>query len=829
STAFADGARLKIAGDVTPSTAQPTARLQGTVRARTPAAARTLAGVLRAAWPAATPTASLCGSGPACPPAELSFVADIGRQDTGQLNLAVDGRVGRDDVGLALTSASAPGALMTEPMRVSLDAELTDAQGVLLIAERLGLRRVSKGARTRSLASDGTRAHLSVTAEGVARERLTTTLHVVRAREQIAYAGHLSFADVAAVALDGRVRVTQGRAGTLAHLAGLTRLNTAAADLVIDGTFGVSGTTARTTWTIDSARVGTTDVRGTIDVAARAPDVASGGATRGSEGALTKTIRGALAFSQIDLQAVLPTILARPANGATLLTPQQAPAAPSVWSQVPFDPQQLTGLDIKVTTRVASLAIAPGNTIADARFKFEAGPKQIALASVRGRTALNGSLTANMILTAAAAGYRLDGDVELAGLDLAQFGDAAAPQTTGTAKLALKFGGEGLSPRALVGLMGGTGKLSLADVTVRGIDPSGVRRVAARSIATPAGEAGEQGDGGTTAGPLAEALRPALLENTFDVGSVDLDVTVRDGAVLVPRFRVRNDVGTASNVTTVDLSSLVAESRWRVAPRRNADEPRALPPVEIIYAGALAALQRTAPIIEADGLARELVVRRMERSVAELERLRREEAERRAAEAEPSADDVNQLVPGPELVPGLGSGNAPVLRSPLQPARRSDRRSDRGAISPARRTARADARQSVAARARAARLRLFGTGSITRVPGGVFGAPARRSALGGPVPALPVRRQERGSATASPANNVDAATGSAGQTERAANRRQRNSTASRRATSAAVRRARRSRLRPRPRRSARQQQRRNSKRARRARREAWRRKLFFSN
>ncbi|MEO0729560.1 MAG: hypothetical protein AAFY64_04155, partial [Pseudomonadota bacterium] len=380
------------------------------------------------------------------------------------------------------------------------------------------------------------------------------------------------------------------------------------------------------------------------------------------------------------------------------LTPTNAPGSSSVWSQVPFAPRRLDGLAVAVDMRVRQLDIAAGNRLLDATLKFEAGPKQIAINRLSAKTPLNGDLSSNLILTAVSAGYRLDGDVRLSALDLARFsarGAASSPQsanaTTGRAELNMKFRGEGLSPRALVGLLEGRGQIKLSDVTADGIAPKAVRRTADSVIAAGSPDKPTA----VEREALMAALRTELARDALVIGSQSLGVTLRDGVLLIPRFHVRKPDGVASNVTTVDLSSLSTESRWRLAADKAQNETRPLPPVELIYTGPLATVGQIEPVIEVDGLARELVVRRMEKNVAELERLRREdearvESERRAREsaAERQREELERArreaaearereserrgrrsENGSELIPDLGSGSAPVLRRPLPNAR----------------------------------------------------------------------------------------------------------------------------------------------------------------
>jgi hypothetical protein len=117
--------------------------------------------------------------------------------------------------------------------------------------------------------------------------------------------------------------------------------------------------------------------------------------------------------------------------------------------------------------------------------------------------------------------------------------------------------------------------------------------------------------------------------------------------------------GRATFDTVLDLQTLVLDSAWKIeAKGRTRAEPSVagaatagtsaaasvpapvpvsrtlLPPVAVVYAGRLADLSTLAPTIETEALERELTVRRMERDVDELERLRRLDEERARKERE---------------------------------------------------------------------------------------------------------------------------------------------------------------------------------------------------
>jgi hypothetical protein len=86
--------------------------------------------------------------------------------------------------------------------------------------------------------------------------------------------------------------------------------------------------------------------------------------------------------------------------------------------------------------------------------------------------------------------------------------------------------------------------------------------------------------------------------------------------------------------TTVDLGLLKFDSEWRIEPaaparpRAGAADRGALPAVSVYYVGSLRELAELEPRLSYASFERELTVRRMEREVEELERLRKGDEER---------------------------------------------------------------------------------------------------------------------------------------------------------------------------------------------------------
>ena len=131
-----------------------------------------------------------------------------------------------------------------------------------------------------------------------------------------------------------------------------------------------------------------------------------------------------------------------------------------------------------------------------------------------------------------------------------------------------------------------------------------------------------------------------------------IGVEIADGRLAAKPFAIDTAEGRAQGAASLDLKTLLFESDWRLEQKPSAgptDKP-ALPGVTVSYRGPVAALGSLEPRINSDALERELAVRRMERDVEELERLRRLDETRRREEAERQRRQLEQAPlppPGP--------------------------------------------------------------------------------------------------------------------------------------------------------------------------------------
>lgn len=346
-----------------------------------------------------------------------------------------------------------------------------------------------------------------------------------------------------------------------------------------------------------------------------------------------RRIDGKLVADAGSLPRILSALLSEPDAAPTELLVAKAEAAvgeeanaiadagvgqesPPVFSDLAFDLSLIDGVTGAIELSTGRLEIGPGLSVSEARAEFRAADGKLSF-GLTGSQALGGNLKATLEVEKAAAGAVSSGTLELAGVDLGNLplsssvGSAGA-FGKGSAELRLEFRARGLTPRGMVSVMTGKGELQLDSVTMAGLAPSGVRQAADATLKAEV----------FSTQALLSSLKAAHAGGRLVLGSRRLPLTISDGAVQVASFDVDQENGRSRIVTTVDLRGLVYDSEWRVV----ANDPqgrRAWPPVSVSAVGPLTKLGALETRITADALERELAVRKMERNVNELERLRR--------------------------------------------------------------------------------------------------------------------------------------------------------------------------------------------------------------
>ncbi len=315
---------------------------------------------------------------------------------------------------------------------------------------------------------------------------------------------------------------------------------------------------------------------------------------------------------------------------------RRQPAAPQAgldeiaWPDTPFDFAHLEGIEAGIDVTVKSLTLGPSDTpLTNAAFHVALNPEQISVRKFSARAG-KATLAGRLDFNKSQAGVSVAGQISGNNIALRQWAPelARSKRLAGTADIDVTIAGQALSPRSLSSALDGKGTIRLSDVRVPGISTEEITAVARKVI------------GGEL---LTDALGPQINElvgaGTVELGGPVLKVRIANGTVAFPAIVFDQDAGALRNETFIDLPRMRIDSQWTVtpAPQPRPDQPGetvALPPVTVVYAGTIAAIDRIEPNVNLGDLERELVVRKMEANVARLERLRREDEARAAAEAE---------------------------------------------------------------------------------------------------------------------------------------------------------------------------------------------------
>lgn len=308
-----------------------------------------------------------------------------------------------------------------------------------------------------------------------------------------------------------------------------------------------------------------------------------------------------------------------------------------IWPEQNFDLTPLGNVEGYVTANFKTLSLARDGGLALSNAKLEAGlrPNELRLSSLTGE-ALGGTATATAVIKKAAAGVDLDGEMTM------NIGKAPSPVSktkgadddsqTGPAHAAvfkLSFQSRAFSPRGLASDLDGNGELVLANASLTGLTAKEVRQAAKDALAT---------EGPVDSEAFVEKLKSLLKQGEIKLGSLKIPVELKDGSLSMAPIELSGDDGVTTFQSSLRVPTMQFDSAWQIAAKLPTDGASAkpgatLPPIKVRYLGSLADVATVDPELSTGALERELAVQKMERDVAELERLRKLD-EARAKEEE---------------------------------------------------------------------------------------------------------------------------------------------------------------------------------------------------
>ena len=405
------------------------------------------------------------------------------------------------------------------------------------------------------------------------------------------------------------------------------------ADWHLKGDLDIRASQAATALSMLRLSPGGTPVTGAIDLKASISKEASklqianlalkiGGET--VQGTVEADLSGERPVANIDINAasiVLPKIAAYLVDwdreDVTAEVSSLRAGLAGTWPNQAFSLNALRAMDATFKLSAPSISVSESVVLNKGQIDVSLKSGRLTLNRLTGDL-YGGALTASGDLTALSGRAGFDARIRLQGADLAALtrangGDELA---SGTADLDLSVKGEGLSPRGLVSVLSGDGRLSLSKGAFNGLSPSVLQQAANIYLSEEI--------------PDKKSLM-ARLESDFREGrlphdGISLPLVVKDGVLRITEAELKQPHYRIEAEGFLDLASLRFDSEWQIAHRgpAEADNTERLPPVRMVFTGPLAELSSVKPRLYADQFERFLTINRMDADMDRLEKLNKE-------------------------------------------------------------------------------------------------------------------------------------------------------------------------------------------------------------
>lgn len=617
-----DGFSLELEGEVEDALSRPKGSVRAVANAETAASVAPLMDLIGVPASLRRSSARIQGWAPLRLAGSMSF----GLRTPTSADIVIDGEVNGATVKLNGRFDGGRSGWRSGPADVTAQAQSSNAGTIAaLIGSKASSSRAEVAAPGRVL----------VKASGVPATGLATIASVEAGDMALGFRGQLVATEQTTTAT-GDLDVTAGDGAHLATLVGLSpavRLD----GLPISGSLKVSVENGKVGMERIALKVGGSEVRGSL--------------------ALSTAGERRHVDARLDIDEIAVTKLMSPLLDQRLAITSAAESAVSgrqiLWPDDPFDASVFAEWqgDIRLTSR--RVVLGDGIAIKAATLDVGLAGGKVDVRRLEG-AGLGGRCSVNLQIEKVPAGAQVTGVLRLAGGSLQAIAGGDKPAETGDVSGEIKFSGKGTSPRAIISVLQGAGTLTFANARLPAPWPGAIDKGV---------EAAMHSEPDKLAGVLRQALTAGLR-----AGKVPLPATVAlevaDGQLRAQPFTIDTGGGRAAVNASLDLRTLVLDSEWRLEQNVATGDKPALPAVTVGYRGPVTALAAIEPRVGSEALERELSVRRMERDVEELERLRRLDEARRRSEA----DRLRQLErPAPPVIPAP-LPIAPVPVAPGAPA-----------------------------------------------------------------------------------------------------------------------------------------------------------------
>lgn len=346
----------------------------------------------------------------------------------------------------------------------------------------------------------------------------------------------------------------------------------------------------------------------------------------------------------------------------------------AVWPDVAFGPPPSLPLGGTIAVKAQALDLGRGLAARSAEFTLSAGPDGLAVRDLAA-SLLDGSIAGEFRLNREGDLASLIGSGEVAGLPLAPF--VGLSGLAGRFSADVRFGGSGQSVAALVGNLGGVGRVQFEGLRVPGADPGAVTRSAQRAL---------RSEDPLNQVRLAAIAAEELGRGALAPGPVTVSASLANGTLRLAPLQAQAENATWQGSAVVDLRNMSLDARGALTP---SSLPRgwtgAAPYLGLGWAGPLAKPVRNVDVGPlANGLAAVVLARELDRietfeldaaerarinARVEMDRARRLAAEeaarlaRQREEAERARVEAERILGAGSALPDTGG----ALRSNISP------------------------------------------------------------------------------------------------------------------------------------------------------------------
>ncbi len=656
----ANGVTLDVEGDVPTLAAQPRGTLRGVVSATDVTGLAVLADLVAVPanlLPEPNRRSSLV-------PLRMAGVVTFGLGPKAPFDVTADGDVADTRVRIKAHLNQGIEGWLTAPLDVT--ARL-DGLGAETLARTL-VSPTQLSVAAGSPAQLKSASSIALTAAGAWSAGLVTRVSLVSGTGNAEFAGqfaHDAGPDVAlsvsTISAAGDVRVAVSDSAILArYFPALSRLR-------LDGV-AMAGT-AR----IESTRVGTKLSR----INGKLADTSLRGELRATDQGAVTHITGEIETSGFAVASALRPLLLQRSVASAASADAASDWLATDWPVQPFDLRAINAVTADVVVRADHLALPGGARLQRAHFVVALSPNRFELRDLDAVGAA-GRWSGGVKLDAATDGTLVALVLRGQNVQIDQLrGDASAtPAVTGAVSGLMTLTGKALSPRDLISSLTGRGTFSLSETKHSLLTPALLADALDAALRGPADA-------------LAATLRARLAAKpdpaqALVVPARTVPFEVKNGIMTLTPIALDGTDGRVTAHLAIELASMALSGTWQLElPGRALPPPPGwttsvnatgapvpvksqppLPPLTVSFTAPLAALGRARIDYGSEALEREVSVRKMERDLDDLERLRQLDDERARDEVERRKTLETGTVPAPALpvdgLPQPGQAAAPA-------------------------------------------------------------------------------------------------------------------------------------------------------------------------